>query len=162
MCKYTVHVTPHTHSSKVCVVSVREAVVFCPTRTRAQAARPPAAACLWSLPPIDVEWDQLHKNNSDKEYTALRGGPFPRSDQACSTNGGGMAKSSNPLQMNTIVSERDGLYNRELEDIELQELHKGQQRWEKDGKKIKKCISKYIKCMFYGPLTGAIFFVRIY
>ncbi len=28
MCKYTVHVTPHTHSSKVCVVSVREAVVF--------------------------------------------------------------------------------------------------------------------------------------
>ncbi len=63
----------------------------------------------------------------------------------------------NPLQMNTIVSERDGLYNRELEDIELQELHKGQQRWEKDGNKIKKCISKYIKCMFYGPLTGAIF-----
>lgn len=54
---------------------------------------------------------------------------------------------------------RDGLCYRELEDLELQELHKGQQRWKKDRKKIKKCITKYIKCMFYGSLTVSIFFL---
>lgn len=81
-----------------CIVREREAVVFCPRRPWAAAAdRPPAAACVWSLQPIDVEWDQLHKNNSDKGESALRGGPFPRSDRA--------APQTLPLQMNTTVAE---------------------------------------------------------
>lgn len=142
----------------MCVVSEREAVVFCPSRPRAQADRPQQPRVFEVFRPST--WSEINYTRTtvtENKLLYAEGLSHDLTKHAGHT-GEEWQSPPKPLQMYTIASEM-GFITESWRILNSKSCTKDNKD-ERTERILKKCITKYLKCMFYGSQTDAIFFCQ--